>query len=191
MTIPTDGLSKHWQKFFKRFDEIDTLKVSQWKEVHFLAYICKRFKDTFGRNFSVTIQNCPSKSPDIYAIKRIIAMLGTTNMRTVKEYIDWVYDKKIVPKRTRIRKVGYFLTSGFGNEFYFDRKQAPKIKRSTELPDDYKRVATTLGVSASTYGDLAFIKMAADQSQSSPYNVLFANLEAMGFDLDILKEIAE
>jgi len=185
------GLPKSWQKFFARFEEIDTLKVSQWKEVHVLAYICRRFEEVFGRRFSVTIKSSPSKSPDIYMMKRIVAMLGTSNMRTVKEYVDWVYDTKIIPKNIRIRKVGYFITSGFANEFYFARDNAAKIKRSTALPNSYKKVAVNLGVSAETYGDLAFIKMAADQSASGPYNVLFANLEAMGFDLNILKEISE
>ena len=38
------AFSKPWQKFFKKFEEIESLKVSEWKEVHILAHICKRFK---------------------------------------------------------------------------------------------------------------------------------------------------
>ena len=80
-----DGLSKPWQKFFKKFDEIDGLKVSQWKQVHVLAYTCKRWEKLYGRRFAVAIKSAPSKSPDMYQVKRVIAMLGTTNMRVVKE----------------------------------------------------------------------------------------------------------
>ena len=188
---PVSELSKSWQIFFERFKEIDTIKVSQWKEAHVLAYICQRFEKVFGKKFSITIKSSPTKSPDVYIIKQIMAMLGTSNMRTVKEYIDWVYDNKIIPRHTRFRKVGFFIASGFVNEFQFAREHNSQIKRSTQLPNDYKKVASALGISASTYGDLAFIKMAADQSASGPYNVLFANLEAMGFDLNILKEISE
>jgi hypothetical protein len=183
-------LSKPWQKFFAKFEEINSIKVSQWKEVHLLAYISKRFEDTFGRKFPVTIKGAPSKSTDVYQAKQIMAMLGTTNMKTVKDYIDWVYDNKVVPKNAKFRKIGYFLTSDFMNEFMFAKEAKMKIKRSTELPADYKCIADNLGVHANTYGDLAFIKMAADQG-SNQYKLLFANLEVAGFDSTVLERISE
>lgn len=184
------GLSKPWQKFFAKFKEIDEdgFKVSEWKDVHVLAYICKKYEERFQRKFAVTIKGAPSKSPDMYMVKRIGAMLSTTNKRTVVEYIDWVFDNKI--KKQPFRKIGFFLTQGFGNEFIeYRNKKKNEWDRSTEVPEVYKTIAKELGITINTYSDLAFIQMAANRSQEtdSPYYVLLGNLELIGLDLDRLK----
>jgi len=73
---PLDGLSKPWQKFFKKFEEIDTIKVSEWKDVHVLAYICQRYEQQYGRKFAVTIKGAPTKSPDQHADHKGLCRLG-------------------------------------------------------------------------------------------------------------------
>lgn len=190
---PYAGLNAHWRKFFNKFEEINdpNLKVSKWKEVHVLAHICKRYKDLYKRKFSVTIKGAPSKSPDIYVIKRMIAYLNTTNMNVVKQYVDWVFDTKIIPKKTVFRKVGYFLTEGFANEFNHERLKEKEITRTTELPPGYVSIANDLGIKVKNYGDLAFIKMANDRNldKTSSKYVLLMNLEMLGLNLDKLKEL--
>jgi hypothetical protein len=190
---PLTGLSKPWQKFFKRFEEIETRKVSQWGDVHVLAYICKRFEQHYGRKFSVTIKNAPTKSPDIRLIKCMMAMLGTTNMYVIKEYVDWVYDKKIIPQKKNIRTLAFFMTQGLGNEFYFEKEKNNKITRSSALPDEYKSLAVSIGVNVNTYGELAFIKKALDQAPDSesraPYRKLFLHLKSLGFNESMLEEV--
>ncbi len=187
---PMEGLSKPWQKFFAKFDEIkdDNLKVSDWSDVHILAYICQKYEERFRRKFAVTIKGAPSKSPDIYMVKRIGAMLTTTNKRTVKDYVDWVFEYKL--KKQPFRKVGFFLTPGFGNEFidYRNRKKN-SWDRSTEVPEMFKSIAKELGISINTYGDLAFIQMAAERNndKNSPHYILLGNLEIIGLDLEKLK----
>ena len=191
---PYAGLNTYWKKFFKKFDEIDNpeFKTSQWKEIHVLAYVCKRYERHFGRKFSVTIKGAPSKSPDIYVIKRIIASLNTTNMRTVKDYIDWVFDKKIIPRKSHFRTVGFFLTQGFANEFFHERVKKTKITRSSKLPESYIKIGEDLGVNINTYGDLAFIQMAVERNPDdikNPRYILLANLELLGLDFKSLKEM--
>lgn len=188
---PLDGLSKPWQKFFKKFEEIDTIKVSEWKDVHVLAYICQRYEKQYGRKFAVTIKGAPTKSPDMYMVKRIRAMVGTTNMRTIKAYVDWVFDNKIIPKRVVFQKIGFFVTSAFVNEFSFAKKKAAEITRTTEVPGAYKHIGSELGVAINTYGDLAFIQMSVERKEdaSSPQFVLLKNLELLGLDLNKLKEL--
>lgn len=192
---PYAGLNAYWRKFFKKFEEIDdpNMKPSQWKEVHVLAYICKRYEQQYGRKFSVTIKGAPTRSPDMYVVKRIIASLNTTNMRTVKEYIDWVFDKKIIPKKTHFRKVGYFLTEGFANEFFHEKMNKKSgFKRSSGLPAAYIKIAEDLGINISTYGDLAFLQMAVERKPDdtdNPRYVLLANLELLGLNLNALKEM--
>lgn len=188
---PQDGLSKPWQKFFQKFDELDEMKVSKWKDVHVLAYICKRYEKQYGHKFAVTIKGAPTKSPDMYMVKKIRAMLGTTNMQTVKDYIDWVFENKIIAKRTRFKKIGFFVTSAFINDFNFIKKKKAEITRSTEVPGVYKHIASELGIDISTYGDLAFIQIAIERKEDprSPQFILIKNLELLGLDINKIKEL--
>ena len=185
---PLEGLSKPWKNFFGKFEEIDSMKVSDWKDVHVLAYICRKYENRFHRRFSVAIKGAPSKSPDMYMTKRIAPMLGTTSKKIVKEYIDWVFEFKL--KKQPFRKIGFFLTQGFGNEFItYRNKQKTQWDRSTEVPASYKSIAKELGITINTYGDLAFIQMSLNNNTdtTSPYYVLIGNLELLGLDLNRLK----
>ena len=190
---PKDGLNVYWKKFFKKFEEIDdeSLKVSKWKEVHMLAYICKRYEILFGRKFAIDMKGAPSKSSDIFVIKKLIASLNTTNMRSIKEYVDWVFDNKIIPKRSHFRKIGFFLTNDFINEFAYAVKKNNKITRSKELPPAYITIAQDLGIDVNTYGDLAFLQMAIEKNKEkdTPRYILLSNLELLGLDLKELMEM--
>lgn len=88
---------------------------------------------------------------------------------------------------------GFFMTPSFGNEFNLYTKEKNKIVRSTQLPVEYRQIADTLNLPVTTYGDLAFIKMALDQSPNSesraPYRTLFSNLLAIGFEPSVLNNL--
>jgi len=183
------SLNKHWQKFIAKFDEIDSLKVSQWQDVHILAYICKKYKEKFGRDFALSMKGAPSKSQDIVLVKKLKITLGTTNPRIIKDFIDWTVENKC---KRAFTKTAFFLTAGFANEF-LDTYINSKPKRSSTLPNDIQDLAKNLDVSASTYGDLAFISMAGEKISSKEDNIyiFLRNLEAMGFDLAQLKSIGD
>jgi hypothetical protein len=190
MTATT--LSKPWQKFFLKFKDIEVLRTSQWKEVHMLAYIVKRFEEAYNRNFCYSFQGPPSKCTEIVLVKRIYWMLNTSNPRTIKEYIDWVYDFKLIPKNIKIRKLSFFLQNGLANEFFAYRAEMQKISKATELPPDYQLIVSNLGLPVRTYGDLAFAKQALSYSGPSAlgqYKQLFDQLHAIGFEDDVLKTI--
>ena len=107
-------------------------------------------------------------------------------MRTVKEYVDWIYDQKIIPQKKKIRTLAFFMTQGLGNEFFFFKGESEKISRSTPLPPEYKSIADTLKVRVSTFGDLAFISQAVKQAPNSksraPHRSLLEHLKSLGFD---------
>lgn len=190
----TQLLSKPWQKFLAKFDEIETLKNSQWKEVHLLAYFCKKYEEHYRMKFALSFRGAPSKCNEIYMIKKIMYMLDSTNMRTIRAYIDWVFNEKIIPGRLKIRTIGFLTTPGFGNEFNMYQTVQTKIVKTTELPFEYKQIATSLDLEVSTYGDLAFVKMALDAAPESesraPYKILFTNLMAIGFEPSVLNNLA-
>lgn len=186
-------LSKPWQKFLAKFSEINELQTSQWKEVHLLAHICRRYEDACGAPFALTYRGAPSKCVEIYMVKKIMAMLNTTNMRIVRAYVDWVYDQKIIPKKVKFRTLGFFTTPGFANEFGTFKTEKERITKTTQLPIEYRQVAEQLELEVSTYGDLAFIKMAVDQSPDSaaraPYRKLLSHLSIIGLDTSSLNSL--
>ena len=185
--------SKWWVRFFKKFDEIEEKPVSKWKEIHHLSYITKRYEETYGKHFSFALAGSPGKCPEIHMVKKLMAVLGTSNPKTTRDYIDWVYDKKVLPQNRKFRSIGFFSNSQFCNEFNLDRIEAQRITRATPLPKEYKVIADRLEVTMETYGDLAFAKQAVDQAplaeSREPYRILFRELYKIGFEYDILEEI--
>lgn len=190
---PAQLLSKPWQKFLAKFSEIDSLPTSEWKEVHLLAHICKRYEEFSGCKFALTYRGAPSKCVEIYMVKKIMAMLGTTSARKVRAYIDWVYDVKVQPKKIKFRTLGFFTTPGFANEFEAFRVKECRVTKTTELPIEYRQVAEMLELEVTTYGDLAFIKMACDAAPESkarePYRKLLDHLSVIGLDTSILTNL--
>lgn len=186
-------LSKPWQKFLAKFKEIESLPITEWKEPHALGYFCQRYEKHYTQKFALSFRGAPSKCNEIYMIKKTMAMLNTIEMTVVRDYIDWVFDCKIIPTGIKIRSIGFLTTPGFGNEFNQYKNKKKKIIKSTELPDKYQKIANDLEVHANTYGDLAFIKMVLDQSSDSetliPYKVLFNNLINLGFEPNILNTL--
>jgi len=185
--------SKWWVRFFKKFDEIEQKPVSKWKEIHQLSYITKRYEDTYGKHFSFTLRGSPGKCTEIHLIKKLMAVLGTSNQCTIKEYVDWVYDKKVIPQRQKFRSIGFFANPQLCNEFHLNRTEKSKIARGTPLPSEYKVIADEFGLPMETYGDLAFAKQALDQAPEAesrkPYKILFKELYKVGFEYNMLEEI--
>ena len=129
----------------------------------------------------------------MFFVRKMIATLNTSDMVIVKKYVDWIYDTKIIPENKKIRTLSYFMTPGFCNEFHFEQSESEIIKRSSYLPNNYKEIAASLNISVSTYGDLAFIKMAADRTSdlNNPNVQFLKNIQAAGFELSILEKLAE
>lgn len=181
--------SKWWKKFFLKFDEIDTVPEHEWKPIHLLSYFCRRYQDHFGKRFSFGLKGTPSKCPEVFQIKRVMAVLGTSNQITMREYIDWIFDYKIIPHDKKIRSIGFMANSSYCNEFHLYRQEKKKIDRSTEVPEDYKKVIDELGLPIRTFGDLAFAKQALDANPSGrqAYERMFDKLYAIGFEFQMLQ----
>lgn len=186
--------SKHWQNFFHKLGMFERFAPDQWQEIQLLGYVCDRYKKLYGREYSIAMKGAPGKCSEMFFIKNMIRTLGTSNMNVAKQYIDWVYDKKIIPGNKKIKTFSYFMTAGLVNEFQFEKTESEIIKRSTELPKTYKEIADNLNVSVNTYGDLAFVKMAYDKANgdlSNTYVQFFTSLIGNGFNVEVLERLAE
>jgi hypothetical protein len=179
-----------WLKFKAKLSECTYDDISEWKEHHFLGHILKRYKDYMGIDFTLSYSGPPSKCSELFCVKRMISFLGTDDNQTIKDYIDFVFDQYIVPKKVSLSSIAYFFTTNFIFEFKKKFRKETKITRSTLLPQDCKSVVTNLNLDVITYGDLAFAKIAVENDPNNNeleiYTKMFDELKSIGFDDSVL-----
>lgn len=187
-------LPKPWQKFFLKFKEIDSLDKREWKDTHILAYLSKKHEELYGRALPIAIKGAPSKCAELFFIKKMKVLLSTVNPVVIVEYIDWIFEKKLAPKRYPLKTLGFFIVSSFVPEFLQTKETFIKpvnVSRSTEFPPSYKELAKELDIDINGYSDLAFIQMKIEKTNdtSSKYFQLMENLKLLGLDINKLKEM--
>jgi len=177
-------------KFFNQFSEIETLDVIQWKAPHLIAFFCKKYKEIYNKDFLFKFNSpSPSKCFEVFQIKRLANIL-TSQPNLLKEYIEWIFENKIVKAKKRITSISFLTREEFVNEYKFNVLMAAdkKVDRTTLLPDKYITIFSThSNLSPKTYGDLAFIT----QMDPLPPDVQQAMIliSDLGFDKEILKKI--
>lgn len=189
----TENLSKPYQRFFQRFDEIKTLATAYWKDIHFLAYFAQKYMEHYQTSYCFSLRGPPLKCTEIVLIKKMCSMLQTSNPLKIKGYIDWVFAQKIAPNKLKIKTIAYFMTPGLGNEFNFYWEEKRKITKNTPLPNEYLDLANKYNLSLTNYNDLLFIHSALQQDSESesrqPYKQYMFELKGLGFDSEILEKL--
>lgn len=186
----TDLPNEKYKKLFATFDEIEIIDVSQWRPVHILGYFCKKYKDTYSVPYKFKFNNpSPQKCFEIFQVKRL-AMLLSSKPNILKEYIDWVYDTKVIKAKRRLTSISFMTVDGIVNEYKTNillvSKNNLNIDRSVPFPDKFKEPFKAIGVSISNYGDLAFLYQ---MEQTPEMSTAFNKLLELGFDKDILEKI--
>lgn len=183
----TDNVSEHYKKFFDKFVEIEKLPVNEWKTLHILSYVCKRYEDHYGIKYTFKFNNpAPSKSYEIWQVKKLANMLSA-QPTILKNYIDWIFETHVVAKKKRITSLGFITNADLVNTYKFDHLLNPKaimVKRSDHLPQNVAAMCARNGLAIHTYGELALAKKMADNER------LFEELQAINFQLDVLDKIA-
>lgn len=185
----SENYSTFYQKFFDKFSEIKTLEVKEWKLVHMLGYLCKRYEEYYGMKYSFSFSSTsPTKSYEMVKMNRIVQMLSSDPI-ILKGYIDWVYDKKVIQRKKKITSLGYFANLGMINEYKFEvlsKDASMVIDRTTALSNRYLSIVAKYNKDISTYGDVAFLKMA---DKDGKYAIMFNELVSDGFQLSVLESI--
>lgn len=186
-------IGKRWETFFKKLNAHRDLPIEDWKEYQILGYLVSKLESYLQRKFAFSLAGQPSKCSEIFFIKKIIYSLDTKDPEIVKSYIDWVFDKKIIPQKVKLRSVGYFHNSSFANQFLDEVKKSKQITRATVLPDEYKTIVSFFKAPAETFGDLAFIKKVIesnpDDEDSIVFKKMFSNLISIGFKEECLRDL--
>lgn len=192
--LNADGTpNAYWRRFKERLEAYDETPVAEWKDEHMLGHILKRYREVMDVDFSLSYSGPPTKCKEIYCTRRMILALGADDGPTVKQYIDWVFDTKIVPQKTTISSIAYFFTTNLVLTFKKEMRKLGRITRATELPENYQNIAVGLELDVKTYGDLAFAKVALeddpDNEDLTIYVTLFNELRSAGFDESTLKSL--
>lgn len=186
--IPNDK----YKKFFEKFAEIETLDVSQWKVAHILGYFCKKYKQTYGIDYSWKFNNqSPTKSFEVWQANTLAAKLSA-NPKILRDYIDWVYTNYVPKTKARFRSVSFITKDEIVQDYKMNVLLAGQknlqVDRSTQLPPNYIEVMKEIGgVNVTTYGDLAFLS----HMDPMPDNIAKAmeKLAEFGLDKEVLKRI--
>lgn len=188
-----EQIGKVWETFFKKLSKHNDLQVNDWKEYQILGYLVSRLESYLQRKFAFALTGQPSKCPEMFFIKKVIYSLDTNDPEVVKSYIDWVFEKKIIPSNVKLRSIGYFHNSSFANQFLDEVKKSKKITRATTLPEEYKTIVSFFKAPAETFGDLAFIKKVIESNpedeDSVTFKKMFSNLISIGFKEDCLRDL--
>jgi len=192
-------ISKPWQKFLSRLEkEYKTIPQNEWKAIHILSYICERYERLYKIKYVVAIAKAaPSKCTEMFIVNKLFFMLNTIDAVKVKDYVDWVFDKKIIPKKMRINKLSLFIAAGITNEYLLETKKAKRLTRSLPVQPSYIAIANELGIQIETYGDLAFLLLALEKDMKNDLDaakktnnyLLLKNLEIVGLNWDSLRNL--
>jgi len=186
--IPNDK----YKKFFDKFAEIETLDVSQWKVAHILGYFCKKYKQTYGIDYSWKYNNqSPTKCFEVWQANTLAAKLSA-NPKILRDYIDWVYQNYVPKTKARFRSVSFITKDEIVQDYKMNVLLAGQknlqVDRSTQLPPNYIEIMSEIGgVNVTTYGDLAFLS----HMDPMPDNIAKAmeKLAEFGLDQGVLRRI--
>lgn len=192
--LNSDGSpNAHWKKFKERLDNYNDTAIENWTHEHILGHILKRYKDQVGTDFSLSHSGPPTKCKELYCTRRLVLALGTEDPIIIKKYIDWVYDTIIIPGKVLVSSIAYFFTINMILKFKQEQRKQARISRATKLPENYLNIVQEMSLDVKTYGDLAFAKMALENSPENEdlaiYLQLFNALKVIGFNENILGKL--
>lgn len=185
--------SVHWEKFFNRFSEIETVPIQDWKQVHLLAYFSKKYKDHYGLSYTFKFNSTsPSKSFEIFRLNALSQMLSS-DPTILKDYFDWFFETKIILKKRRITSLAFITDANSANEYKFKKLAMNKetsITRTTSLPPQYISVISSVDPNCKTYGDLAFLFKTIKSEKNHHHTTLTDQLTSAGLDISILNKVS-
>ncbi len=186
--IPNDK----YRKFFEKMKEIETLDVSQWKVAHILGYFRKKYKQTYGMDYSWKFNNqSPTKCFEVWQANTLAAKLSQ-NPKILRDYIDWVFQNYVPKTKARFRSVSFITKDETVQDYKMNVLLAGQknlqVDRSTQLPSIYADILREVaGLNITTYGDLAFVY----QMEPMPEKISLAidKMVEAGLDVEVLRSI--
>jgi len=183
--------NKLYERFFKELSEIDSVKVIDWKPKHVVGYFAKRYHNLYKVPYKFRCNSkAPSKCMEIVKVKTIQYRLSSDPL-IIKNYIDWVFDEKIIKNNKRITSISFLTSENFIEDYKFNIYPSINIggsvSRSSKLPENILNILVKHNKNISNYGQLSFLYQSLSNDKS--LNSLFNEIRDTGFDLSILEEV--
>lgn len=100
-----------------------------------LGYFTELYKKHYGIEFTFSLNESGLfRGKEVFCIRRMYAMLGA-DAQISKEYIDWIFEVKIIKKKRRVTSLGLLCTSELVQEYKLCRQKSKRIVRSRPIPE--------------------------------------------------------
>jgi len=187
-------LSPQYQKLHQLIDAVDIIPMNDWTSMHYLAYICRKYKEKFGIDYMLTYEAAPSKSYEYKLTSKMALMLGAKACEgeKVRIYIDWFFEN--YDGKKPFRSVNAITKPDAVLKYLEQKTKNTKPTIYTKLPQAYVDVIEKFSSIAyiKTYGDLLYFKKAAEcdpEAYNGTFGRLFVLLVEAGFQMDILNNM--
>lgn len=181
--------NENYKKLFEKFKEIETIETSKWNTNHILGYFVKKYKQQYNTDYKFKFNTPqPSKCFEIFQVKRLANFLSS-DPNILKEYIDWIFQNKVVKAKRKLTSISFMTLESVVNEYKINFALNPNqaINRTTNIPSKYKNIFPNTLSHVNTYGDLAFIYQVPELVKEN--STLFDQMKLLGFDFSILNKI--
>lgn len=181
-------INDSYKKFFEKFTEINTLKISDYKPTHVLSYFCNQYYKYYNTHYKFKYNvSQPSKCFEVFQVKRLGEMLSK-DPNILIHYINWLFKNKIPNAKRKITSISFINNEFFLKEYKMQTlySQEVTLTRTTKLPESYYEIFKETDYPCATYGDLSFLYLSKEKDNYLDY---FEKLEKLGFDLNLLKKV--
>jgi hypothetical protein len=182
-------VNEHYQKFFEKFKEIESLEVSKWNTNHLIGYFCKIYKNHYNCDYNFKFNSsAPSKSFEVFQMKKLAQNL-TTSPVIIKKYIEWAFKEKVKAAKRRITSIAFLshenLVSEYKLKYLAGELKDQQIDRTTLIPKEYLDIVQKYSYQIFNYGELSFLIQIDDKSISE----MSKELEEAGMNLNLVRKI--
>jgi hypothetical protein len=184
--------SPHYEKFFEKFAEIDTVEIKDWNITHLIAYFVRRYKEYYNADYTFRFNStAPGKSYEVYNFNKLAHQISA-NPTILKDYIDWWFCNKIIIKKKKLTSLAFLTEANIINEYKESKLLMGKksISRSTFIPPNFMDVIRRYDHDIETYGDLAFVKRCISTNDYEQKHIeMMQELNKIGMDISSLDRV--
>ncbi len=184
-----DAPNENYKKFFLKFQEIETLEVSQWGVVHLIGFFCKLYKNHYNTEYKFKYNTtAPSKCFEVFQVKKIGQNLSS-NPNICKKYIEWAFQEKVKNSKRRLTSIAFLSHESLVNEYKLKylsgslREQ--RVERTTPIPQEYLDIINKYNCQITNYGELSFLI----QISESWITQMTEELSVAGLNVDLIRKI--
>lgn len=112
---------------------------SKWLEkkhamVCLLGLFCSLYEKQYSMKYSLSLSEKGLFNGAEMALLRRISKMLDNDVSLTREYIEWIFVKKVQGKKKKITSLSFMCVPDFVQEFKFARKKAQILTRDTLLP---------------------------------------------------------